>query len=97
MRELRPVLFSNLVFLLPILFGSLLLQSPALSQNRPVSQPPPSDRSQAGQTKKVPSQTKKSAGKAVRLQGGIDQVDFALKSSGVTIDDLKLPALVGNV
>jgi Mg-chelatase subunit ChlD len=35
--------------------------------------------------------------KKVTLQGGIDRVDFALKSSGVTLDDVKLPALVGNV
>lgn len=38
-----------------------------------------------------------SSSKKVTLQGGIDRVDFALKSSGVTLDDVKLPALVGNV
>ncbi|CAN5290016.1 hypothetical protein BH11CYA1_BH11CYA1_12440 [soil metagenome] len=37
------------------------------------------------------------ASKAVTLRGGIDQVDYALKSSGVTLDDAKLPAFVGNV
>lgn len=35
--------------------------------------------------------------KTVTLQGRVDQVDFALKSSGVTLDDAKLPAFVGNV
>lgn len=38
-----------------------------------------------------------SSSKKVTLQGGIDRVDFALKSSGITLDDVKLPALVGNV
>ena len=40
---------------------------------------------------------KQASSKKVTLQGGIDQVDFALKSSGVTLDDVKLPAYVGNV